>query len=210
MYQPVKFLSRGAMGIVVGSAMTLLASAQGKAAVLGPFDVFTPPANPINIYGANGGTLNFDLEVLPGFDGPFGSVNFKVTSNNPSLSGFLGGIELLGPALPGASSPLYGDVTGGTADGSMFDSTFWSVTVAPTDLGGSPIQVSIDTTALHCIPGYCADPNLTITSTGDLSFTAPNAGVPGPVAGAGIPGIVFAVSGLLTWMRRRRSGMALA
>jgi hypothetical protein len=38
----------------------------------------------------------------------------------------------------------------------------------------------------------------------------PPLAVPGPVAGAGLPGILFAGGGLLAWWRRKRKGAALA
>jgi len=46
----------------------------------------------------------------------------------------------------------------------------------------------------------------------DVSLTPANmAGVPGPVAGAGLPGIIFASVGLLLWLRRhRKPGLSAA
>jgi hypothetical protein len=54
-------------------------------------------------------------------------------------------------------------------------------------LGGSTLCIRLDS----------------VHATGSTSVTVLS--IPGPVAGAGLPGLIFASSGLLAWWRRRKT-----
>jgi hypothetical protein len=47
-------------------------------------------------------------------------------------------------------------------------------------------------------------------TSGTGSFGATTVGVPAPVAGAGLPGLIFAAGGLLAWTRRKRQAAVAA
>lgn len=64
-------------------------------------------------------------------------------------------------------------------------------------------------------PYIYIDPNF--AGAGDYSIevspnigNVPLVGVPGPIAGAGLPGLIFAGGGLLVWMRRKNNAVTVA
>lgn len=101
----------------------------------------------------------------------------------------------------GSSTPDYSDL--------IFDLTATGLTLENSFvLGGTSGDNGV---AYYFVADVCMIVNASCSNTGQIGgFSVspphfPEEGVPGPLAGAGLPGLVFATGSLLAWWRRRRS-----
>ena len=97
-----------------------------------------------------------------------------------------------------------GDLLFQTTPCSVFGCTTNSMEFAAVSvLNGFSTEFTVCTSLLGFVPADCSgalDGSLTFADAKVIATTA----VPGPIAGAGLPGLILAGGGLLGWRRRRR------
>ena len=138
--------------------------------------------------------MSFKLDLGP--TDVTGNFHMDVFSGSSAALASLSMAGVAGPLFGGPTANVYENITGKELESEpLWNNAEWRVTGVN---GEFPITLAIYS-VLDADPLF--SPVLTLDLSGDLQLLV--AGVPSPVLGAGLPGLVFAFGGVLAWWRLR-------
>ena len=192
--------TRGATFTTPGVGLTQAAATGGLLSL----DLINPtyaalfaPFSANRLFAPIGSNITDGAFSLPGTGGttPAGVMGFGAVFSDVDLAGTsiaftttAGGITLAVPTFSGDQT-----------------FSFLGILLAPGEGLITSVRIVTGTTAL----GPSETPGVDLVVMDDFLYAEPRL-VPGPIAGAGLPGLVIACGGLLAWWRRKRKAQAAA
>jgi hypothetical protein len=194
--------SRGATFTTPGTGLTQAAATGGALSL----DLINPqyaalfaPFSPNRLFAPIGSNITDGAFFLPGTGGttPAGVMGFGAVFSDVDLAG----TSIAFTTTAGGIGPLAVPTFSGNQTFS-----FLGILLAPGEELITSVRIVTGTTALGPSENF---PGVDLVVMDDFLYAEPRV-VPGPIAGAGLPGLVIACGGLLAWWRRKRKAQAAA